>query len=87
MSNEKVRELLAKLHDEVQTTELDEATRSSLRKLDSDIHDLLNSPTPETKISLVLERAELLETRFAIGHPTVERFMREVIDTLAKIGV
>ena len=87
MSNEKVRELLAKLHDEVQTTELDAATRSSLRKLDSDIHDLLNSPTPETKISLVLERAELLETRFAIGHPTVERFMREVIDTLAKIGV
>jgi hypothetical protein len=87
MGNEKVRELLAKLHDEVQTTELDAATRSSLRKLDSDIHDLLNSPTPETKISLVLERAELLETRFAIGHPTVERFMREVIDTLAKIGV
>ncbi len=87
MSNEKVRELLAKLHDEVQTTELDAATRSSLRKLDSDIHDLLDSPTPETKISLVLERAELLETRFAIGHPTVERFMREVIDTLAKIGV
>jgi hypothetical protein len=87
MSNEKVRELLAKLHDEVQTTELDAATRSSLRKLDSDIHDLLNSPTPETKISLVLERAELLENRFAIGHPTVERFMREVIDTLAKIGV
>jgi hypothetical protein len=87
MGNEKVRELLAKLHDEVQTTELDAATRSSLRKLDSDIHDLLDSPTPETKISLVLERAELLETRFAIGHPTVERFMREVIDTLAKIGV
>jgi len=34
-----------------------------------------------------LERAELLEARFAIDHPTVERFMREVIDTLAKIGV
>jgi len=87
MSNEKVRELLAKLHDEVRKTKVDAATRSSLRKLDSDIHDLLNSPTPERKITLVLERAELLETRFAIGHPTVERFMREVIDTLAKIGV
>ncbi len=87
MSNEKVRKLLAKLHAEVQNTEVDAATRSSLRKLDSDIHDLLNSSTPETKITLVLERAELLETRFAIGHPTVERFMREVIDTLAKIGV
>ncbi len=87
MSNDKVRERLAKLHDEVQKTEVDAATRASLRKLDSDIHDLLNSPTPETKITLVLERAELLETKFAINHPTVERFMREVIDALVKIGV
>ncbi len=87
MSNEKVRELLAKLHDEVQNTEVDAATRSSLRKLDSDIHDLLNSSTPETKITLVLERAERLEALFAIRHPTVERFMREVIDALVKIGV
>ena len=87
MSNEKVRELLAKLHDEVQKTEVDAATRSSLRKLDSDIHDLLNSPASETKITLVLERAERLETRFAIRHPTAERFMREVIDTLTNIGV
>ncbi len=87
MSNEKVRELLAKLHDEVQKTEVDAATRSSLRKLDSDIHDLLNSPASETKITLVLERAERLETRFAIRHPIAERFMREVIDTLTNIGV
>ena len=34
-----------------------------------------------------VERAKLLEAKFAINHPTVERFMREVIDTLAKIGV
>ena len=87
MSNEKVRELLAKLHDEVQKTEVDADTIASLRKLDSDIHDLLNSPTPERKMTLVLKRAELLETKFGINHPTVERFMREVIDTLVKIGV
>ena len=87
MSNRKVRELLAKLHDEVQKTEVDAATRSSLRKLDSDIHDLLKSPASETKITLVLERAERLETRFAIRHPTAERFMREAIDALTNIGV
>jgi DNA-binding GntR family transcriptional regulator len=87
MSNEKIRELLAKLHDEVQDTELDADTRSSLRELDSDIHDLLDSATPRQKMSFVMERAKLLEARFAISHPTVERFMREVIDTLAKIGV
>ena len=87
MSNEKIRELLAKLHDEVQKTEVDADTRSSLRELDSDIHDLLNSSTPEPNITFVLERAKLLEAQFAISHPTVERFMREVIDTLVKIGL
>ena len=87
MSNEKIRELLARLQDEVQDTELDADTRSSLRKLDSDIHDLLDSATSERKISSVTERAKLLEAQFAISHPTAERFIREVIDTLAKIGV
>jgi hypothetical protein len=87
MSNEKIRKLLAKLHDEVRDTELDADTRSSLRELDSDIHELLDSATSKQKMSFVMERAKLLEARFAISHPTVERFMREVIDTLAKIGV
>ena len=87
MSNEKIRELLAKLHDAVQETELDADTRSSLRELDADIHDLLDSGTSRQKISSVTERAKLLEAKFAISHPAVERFMREVIDTLAKIGV
>jgi len=87
MSNEKIRELLVKLQDEVQDTELDADTRSSLRDLDSDIHELLDSATSEQKITSVTERAKLLEAKFAINHPTVERFMREVIDTLAKIGV
>ncbi len=87
MSNEKIRDLLARLQDEVQDTELDADTRSSLRELDADIHDLLDSATSEQKISSVTERAKLLEAQFAISHPTAERFIREVIDTLAKIGV
>ena len=87
MSNKEIRQLLAKLHDELQETEVDADTRSSLRELDSDIHDLLNSSTSKLDTNLVLERAKLLEAKFAISHPTVERFMREVIDTLAKIGV
>jgi hypothetical protein len=87
MSNEKIRELLAKLQDEVQKTEVDADTRSSLQDLDSEIHDLLSSSAPEQKVSSVLERAKLLEADFAISHPTIERFMREVTDMLAKMGV
>ena len=87
MSNKKIRKLLAKLHDEVQKTEVDADTRSSLRELDSDIHDLLNSPASKPDTNFVLKQAKLLEAKFAMSHPTVERVMREVIDTLAKIGV
>ena len=87
MSNEKIQALLAKLHDEVRRTKLDADTRSSLQDLDSDIHDLLESSEPEPTIGAVLDRAKQLEAEFAVSHPTAERFMREVIDTLAKIGV
>ncbi len=87
MSNEKIQELLARLHKEVQKTEVDDDTRTALHDLDSDINKLLSSPTPEPNMTFVLQRAKLLEAQFAINHPTAERFMREVIDTLAKIGV
>lgn len=87
MSNEKIRELLAKLHEEVQQTQLDAGARESLQALDSDIHQLLDSGTAEPTAASVVEQAKLLEARFAVDHPTAERVMREVIDMLAKIGV
>ncbi len=87
MSDKKIRKLLSKLHEEVQKTEVDADTRSSLRELDADIHDLLNSSAPAPDANFVLERAKLLESRFALNHPAIERFMREVIDTLSKMGV
>jgi hypothetical protein len=87
MSNDKIRDLLEKLHEEVQKTELDADARSSLRELDSDIHQLLDSGNVAPSADSVVEQAKLLEARFAVDHPTAERVMREVIDMLAKIGV
>lgn len=87
MSNDKVRELLAKLHEEVQKTELDANTRSSLQELDTGIHQLLDTGTVEPSTDSVVEQAKLLEARFAVDHPMAERVLREVIDMLAKIGV
>ena len=87
MSNEKIHDLLARLHDAVRKTAVDDDTRSALHDLDADIHDLLSSSAPEPNMTFVLERAKLLEAQFAINHPAAERFMRDVIDTLAKIGV
>ena len=57
MSNEKIRDLLAKLHGEIDTTEIDEETRSLIQKLDSDIHSLLNSTVGEADSNSAIDRA------------------------------
>jgi hypothetical protein len=87
MTNEKIRKLLADLQKEVRQTEMNAGARSSLRKLDSDIHELLSSSSSAPNVKSVVERAKLLEAEFAVRHPTVETVLREVIDTLARIGV
>ena len=69
MSNEKIRELLSELNDEVQNTEIDDNTRASLQELDADIHKLLGSDDADPGVPAVVEKAKLLETRFAIDHP------------------
>jgi len=86
VSNEKIQQLLGALRAEATTTAMDSETRSALRQLDSDIHRLLDSPS-EPGASGIVQRAQLLEARFAVDHPTAERFMRDVIDLLVKIGL
>jgi hypothetical protein len=87
MSNTQIRELLAKLQDEIQKTKLDDDTRSLVRDLDADIHDLLDSDGDRAETDSVIEKARVLETNFATEHPTIERFMREVIDVLVRMGI
>ena len=87
MSNSEIRQLLAKLQDEIQKTDLDVETRSLVQQLDADIHELLESDTVGAKTNSVVERAKSLETNFASEHPAAERFMREVIDTLVRMGI
>ncbi len=87
MSNIQIRQLLAKLQDEIQKTELNAETRSLVQELDSDIQNLLDSSGVDAETNSVLKRAKLLEANFATEHPTAERFMREVIEALARMGI
>ena len=87
MSNTQIRELLEKLQQEIQKTELDDDTRAMVRELDEDIHGLLDKHGASDESDSVLEKARELETNFATDHPTIERFMREVIDTLVRMGI
>ncbi len=87
MSNEEIRQLLTKLHQEIQKTELDAETQTLMRELDEDIHDLVNPDTQQDDANSVLERARLLEAKFATNHPMAERLTTEVINILARMGI
>jgi Ni,Fe-hydrogenase III component G len=87
MSTEQIKELLAQLQEEIHKTELDDATRSLVRQLDTDIHSLLAADADQEEASSVVTRAKELEANFASDHPTAERFMREVIDVLVRMGI
>ena len=87
MSNEKIKDLLTKLHAELQSTDVDTETRSLMKELDADIHSLLESNDQQDDAGSILERAQLLETDFANSHPVAERFIREIVETLARMGV
>jgi len=87
MSTEQVKALLAKLQKEIHDTELDDETRSLVRQLDTDIHSLMEADDDQAETGSVLTRARALEADFATDYPTAERFMREVIDVLVRMGI
>lgn len=87
MSTEQIKELLAELQKEIHGTELDDETRSLVRELDCDIHSLLAEDADDAEAGSVLTRAKALEANFATEHPTAERFMRELIDVLVRMGI
>ena len=87
MSNFNIQNLLAKLRDEIQKAELDDETRSLMRELDSDIHDILESDKAEVESASVLKRAKEFEANFETEHPTTVRILGELIEALARMGI
>jgi len=87
MSNKQIRDLLEKLQAEIRKTGLDDETRNLVRNLDADIHDLLDPEKEQTDADSIVERAQELEANFATEYPAAERFMREVIDALVRMGI
>ena len=83
MSKERLQELLAELSTELnETTDVDDDTRELLAQL----HDDLDRLASEEHASAV-DRAKILESRFAANHPVAERIAREFADLLAKMGI
>jgi hypothetical protein len=85
MSSERVKKLLGQLRRELDTGEIDPETLKLMRELDSDIQKVLDSNA--SPVNALVERAEAVEVKFAVNHRVAERILREIIDTLARMGV
>ncbi len=87
MSEQRIKELLAELRGELQRTEgVDEALLTSVRTLESNIGDLVD-PAIDSDENTVLDDAIALEAVFAASHPVAEKIIRELINSLSRIGI
>jgi Domain of unknown function (DUF4404) len=88
MGDQKLRDLLARLQKELENTdEVDSETLELVRVLDTDINRLLESDPASDEFDNVMDRAKSVETRFAVEYPVAEKFLREIIDALTKVGI
>ena len=87
MNDTDLKQLLSRLHDELENTDrVDPDTLNLVQELDEEINRLLDADEKDD-FDNVMDRARSVETRFAVDHPVAERFLREIIDALAKVGI
>ena len=84
MSKDRIRELLAQLQDEIRNTDMDDELKTLVSDLDSDIHTVIEN---DEEVKALIDRAKEVEAGFATRSPAAERFMREVIDALVRMGI
>jgi phosphate uptake regulator len=87
MTDQNLKTLLNRLHEVLDKTDkVDDDTLKLVQELDEDINRLLDADSDDD-FDNVMDRARSVETRFAVDHPVAERFLREIIDALAKVGI
>ena len=84
MSKDRIKELLSQLQDELRKTDMDDELQTLISGLDDDIHGAIEN---DGDVSALIDRAKEMEADFATRHPAAERFMREVIDALVRMGI
>ena len=84
MSKNRIKELLAQLQDEIRNTDMDDELKTLVSDLDSDIHAVIEN---DEEVNALIDRAKEVEAGFATRYPAAERFMREVIDALVRMGI
>lgn len=87
MSEQRLRQLMAELVAELDKTEgVDQELKATIKRLEGDIDDLVDPDTDSTE-NTVLDDAIALEARFAATYPVAEKILRELINSLSRIGI
>ncbi|MBL4572495.1 MAG: DUF4404 family protein [Gammaproteobacteria bacterium] len=87
MNEEKVKQLLKELLEEISQGENpDQELLGSAQQLQSDIDSLLN-PDVDSSDNTVLDDMIALEALFATRHPVAEKIIRELVNSLSRIGI
>jgi len=95
MTEESLRELLARVHERLAVSRsLDGESRALLGTLMRDIERALAPPVggaaaaaPPRAAATHAPRLESLAVKFEIGHPALAEALRELIDALGKAGI
>ena len=89
MSEESLRELLARVHERLsQSGSIDAESRRLLGALMQDIGRALgDTPADNSAVSGHVPRLEALAVRFEADHPALAELLRQLTDVLAKLGI
>lgn len=88
MPEQELKQLLNKLRQALEDAEsIDTETLQIVRELEQDLDRLMARESANPDFEPLKQRAQSLEARFAVEHPAAERFFREIIDLLAKVGI
>ena len=63
---------------------MDDELKQLMSDLDNDIQTVIEN---DEEVNVLIDRAKEVEAGFATRYPAAERFMREVIDALVRMGI
>jgi preprotein translocase subunit SecA len=88
MSQQTLKQQLSRLHEELASGEsLDPETRELLARVSRDIERVLDEEDVDVDRASIMARVETAALDFEASHPRLSRFLSEITDTLAKLGV
>jgi hypothetical protein len=89
MESNNLKDSLKSLHENLESaTDVDPELMQLLKVLDNDIHQLMAREEREaSEAAGLVRRAQEISARLAVRHPHIEPALREVADTLGKMGI